>query len=105
MNPNERFEIVAAVFHKETGYLAPGKDQACASESLEAERAEAWTDFHAAYGRIVGYAIDVTERALISEYDPQRAAARECDEAYAARMKREQSDHESETISWANRGG
>jgi hypothetical protein len=37
--PNERFERIAEVFHRATGYLRPGKD--CVMHSME-ERQAAW---------------------------------------------------------------
>lgn len=48
--PLERYEKLAAAFHRETGMLAPGKDQPAAmngSPSLE-ERAERWRSWCAA---------------------------------------------------------
>jgi hypothetical protein len=47
MNANDDFELVAALFHKETGYLAPGKNVSLAewSEEYEAKRQTAWREF------------------------------------------------------------
>ncbi|MDB4893113.1 MAG: hypothetical protein JWL61_4968 [Gemmatimonadetes bacterium] len=44
---NEHFERVAARFHKETGYLAPGKNVSLAewSEEYERNRQAAWQEF------------------------------------------------------------
>lgn len=49
-SPLDRYEELAAAFHRETGMLAPGKDQPAAmngSPSLE-ERAERWREWCAA---------------------------------------------------------
>jgi hypothetical protein len=45
----ERFEQDAAAFHRDTGMLAPGKDQPAAmgSHPTDAERAEAWVSWNA----------------------------------------------------------
>lgn len=65
MTPNERFEIVAQVFHRRTGFLAPGKDSSpavMASEDAEAARRESWDDFNLAYREVMGQTIEACDR-------------------------------------------
>jgi len=69
MTANERFEIMAAVFYRRTGMLAPGKDAALASEAAETERHESWADFQTAYGEVVRDTMEVCDRWLVRQSD------------------------------------
>jgi hypothetical protein len=44
-NANERFERLAAAFHKATGFLAPGKDDPLATENQRTARRLLWDAF------------------------------------------------------------
>lgn len=63
---NDRFERVAAVFHRQTGYVAPGKD--CRAHPPEA-RQEVWDQWYAnrleaARDAIANASIDTGDRVL-----------------------------------------
>lgn len=48
MNANERFEYMAELFYKETGYVAPGKDLPAALNNggyTDVERDNAWGEW------------------------------------------------------------
>lgn len=57
MNENELFEIEAAVFYKQTGMMAPGKDDWSLLHDRQS-RLEAWADFQTVYGKVVRHTID-----------------------------------------------
>ena len=42
MNANERFEYMAELFYRDTGMLAPGKDQSGYLHNSPDERQDAW---------------------------------------------------------------
>ena len=41
MNANERFEVMASLFYKETGIMAPGKDDCLGTHDTQ-QRLDAW---------------------------------------------------------------
>ena len=46
MNANERFEYMAELFYKQTGYIAPGKDSSAAFGVTDREKAqEVWAEW------------------------------------------------------------
>ena len=46
MNANERFEYMAELFYKQTGYMAPGKDSPAAFGVTDREKSmEAWIEW------------------------------------------------------------
>lgn len=45
MNSNTRFEIIAHAFHKDTGFMAPGKSVPDCMYQDESRRAAAWVDW------------------------------------------------------------
>lgn len=63
---DERFEIYAEVFYKETGLLAPGKDAGTlGSEDYDKRRKAAWSDFMDCYAHIVYMTVDAVNKVLV----------------------------------------
>jgi predicted outer membrane protein len=106
MSENKRFEIIANVFFRRTGMIAPGKSDWSLLHSRE-DRLQEWADFNTVYGKAINDTIDVM---LGIEAKPPLAqiaanrAHKESYEEYAERMKREQVEHEVETMDWIRRG-
>ena len=62
IDPITRYEIVAKVFRKMTGHIAPGKDVslAASSEPSYEERFAAWAAWLGQYGEVVRLTVDAT---------------------------------------------
>ena len=63
INTIERYEILARVFERMTGYMAPGKDSRCCGHSIE-ERSIAWQNWLDANERFVSATLDAVEYVL-----------------------------------------
>ena len=62
IDPITRYEIVAKVFRKMTGYIAPGKDLSLAASSGSSyeEVVAAWAAWLGQYGEVVRLTVDAT---------------------------------------------
>lgn len=82
---NERFEIKAAAFYKQTGVFAPGKDlphgnQGVAPGWSHEERKARWDEWLGQHGSVIDAVIDAVEDQVLSDFDLLTDEPEWCDE-------------------------